>query len=188
MITPGTSLSCRSAFLALALVPALSSQAMARNDTRTAGTATAMVLDPIRAEHRANLSFGYVSVRTNHSGAVRISAADGTVEYLESARLECSSTGNCEPHRAVFAVSGDASRSYTIIVPQQLTALGRRTGSALEVTHLSTSSGNKPFAFGEGLLDHGGEDTFFVGGTLEIPMGTPTDVYRADLPISVAYN
>lgn len=67
-------------------------------------------------------------------------------------------------------------------------AFGRQTGYPLTVSRMTISSTNGPTVLGGGQLDQEGEDTFFVGGTLELPAGTPADSYQADLPVSVSYN
>lgn len=67
-------------------------------------------------------------------------------------------------------------------------AIGRRTGYPLTVSQMTFSSTNGSTALGGGQLDQEGEDIFFVGGTLQLPAGTPADLYQADLPVSVSYN
>lgn len=67
-------------------------------------------------------------------------------------------------------------------------AIGRHTGYPLTVSQMSIANTNGPTALGGGQLDQEGEDIFFVGGTLELPAGTPADLYQADLPVSVNYN
>ena len=110
------------------------------------------------------------------------------MEYRASAFPQCSAQGECNPHRAAFLVSGEADRSYLVTVPERVVAFGRHTGSPLTVSQMTISSTNWPNALGGGQLDREGEDTFFVGGRLELPAGTPADLYQADLPVSVSYN
>jgi len=54
--------------------------------------------------------------------------------------------------------------------------------ASLEMRSLNTS------ARGGGRLDQAGKDLFFVGGTVNVPIGAVTDMYRAELPVTVFYN
>lgn len=167
---------------------ALAPGAQAQTGAQAYGHAEAEVVVPIRAMPLTDLSFGAIVVGSAGEGAVRIAPDGSPPLYLNTARSSCSGEAECMPHRARFSVSGEPSKSYRVVLPQTLTAVGMRTGAGLPVVSLEMRSLNAPSATGEGLLDSAGRDSFFVGGTLQVPPGTRPDVFRAELPVIVAYN
>ena len=176
------------ASIAALVLAAFSPAAYAQDKVEANGTATAEVLEPIRAIPIAELSFGTLSVSSSQPGSVRVKPDSSETEYLSSASPQCTASIGCLPHPGAFAVSGEADRYYSVTIADRLTAIGSRTGTTLLVTQLSVSSKNQPALSRGGQLDLNGEDVFYVGGTLEMPAGTQSDLYHADLPLSVTYN
>ena len=152
------------------------------------GSAQAEVVEPIRAVPLAELSFGSVAVSKGAEGSVRIAADGSQAQYMNAARLSCDGSAACAPHRAMFEVRGGAGRAYRVTMPAYVIAYGARTGFGLNVTDLIMQSRNSPGTREGGLLNERGRDTFYVGGTLQVPAGTRPDHFRADLPILVSYN
>ena len=152
------------------------------------GSAQAEVVEPIRAVPLADLSFGSVAVRQGGEGSVRIAPDGSQAQYTNSARLNCDGSAACAPHRAMFEVRGGAGRAYRVTMPTYVTAYGAQTNFGLNVTDLVMQSRNSPGTGEGGLLNERGRDTFYVGGTLQVPVGTRPDHFRADLPILVFYN
>ena len=136
----------------------------------------------------AAVSFGSLSVRAGQSGLVALPAGGGAADYSGGAFAQCAGALACLPHRATFIVKGEANRLYRIDLPSSILVRGERTGTTLTVTGLETVSRNHPGIAHGGQLDGAGEDYSHVGGTLEVPAGTPPDRFRADLSVTVSYN
>lgn len=162
--------------------------AFAQNGATTLGRAEAEVVIPIRAVPLSDLSFGSIVVGSAGQGTVEVGPDGSPPRYINTARSLCSGESDCMPHRASFGVSGEPSRSYRVSLPGQIIAYGVRTGASLTVVSLEVRSANAPSAMGEGRLDNAGRDSFFAGGTLQVPAGTRPDVFRAELPVIVTYN
>ena len=174
-------------FLSMALF-IFAPAAFAQNGETTLGRAEAEVVIPIRAVPLSDLSFGSIVVGSAGQGTVEVGPDGSPPRYINTARSLCSGESDCMPHRASFGVSGEPSRSYRVSLPGQIIAYGVRTGASLTVVSLEVRSANAPSAMGEGRLDNAGRDSFFVGGTLQVPAGTRPDVFRAELPVIVTYN
>jgi hypothetical protein len=174
--------------LAAALVVlALPGPALAQDGTAT-GSASASVIRPLAATAVEDLSFGAITVgATASGGTVAVPPNGGGASYAGSVRQLCSGGGQYQPHPARFAVSGEAGRTYRVTLPAGIVALGQRGGTGLDVTGMVLHSANRGSTTG-GQLDAGGEDSFAVGGTLQVPAGTPADLYRAQFPVTVSYD
>lgn len=153
------------------------------------GWATASVIDPLHAVQEQDLSFGAVTASPTTSGEVTVDPSGGTASFHGGAQAACPGTAAtiCTAHPARFAVSGEALRTYTIDLPDQIVAQGQRTGTSLVVSNLISRSRNRPDLERGGALDLYGKDTFTIGGTLAVPAGTRSDIFRADLPVLVQY-
>ena len=162
--------------------------AHAQSGQSAQGSASAEVVEPIRAVSLADLSFGAISVARGGAGQVEVDPDGSTVRYLQAARPQCGGGGGCTPHPGSFAVFGAANQTYSVSLPFQIIARGRQTGRGLVVGDLETRSVNAAAQASGGRLDRHGRDTFFVGGTLSVPAGTPSDIFTAELPVTVSYN
>lgn len=182
-------LTLRIAARLLPLAPfALAPVALARPDAQASGQAEAQVVNPLRAVPRTDLSFGSIVVGVAAEGSVEVPTDGSPARYVNTAKAQCANSSDCIPHRAVFDVRGEPGRSYRVALPEQVIAIGTRTGVGLPVSGIMMRSLNSSSAKGEGLLDDAGRDSFFVGGTLRVPAGTRPDVFRADLPVIVTYD
>lgn len=160
----------------------------AQDGATASGRAQAEVVMPIRAVPLSDLSFGSVVIGSTGHGAVELAPDGSPPRYTNTARSLCSGETDCMPHRAFFAVSGEPNRSYRVSLPRQIMAYGVRTGIGLPVVNLDVRSSTAPSPMGAGRLDTAGRDSFFVGGTLEVPSGTRPDVFSAELPVIVTYD
>lgn len=174
-------------FLTL-VVAASGSVAIAQTNGQAAGRAVAEVVIPVRAVPLSDLSFGAVVIGAAGEGSVAVAADGSAPRYNNATRSRCAGEAQCMPHPAKFEVSGEPGRSYRVSLPRQITAYGVRTGAGLIVGSLDVRSVNAASSQGEGRLDNGGHDNFFVGGVLQVPAGTTPDVFRAELPVIVTYN
>ena len=156
-----------------------------QNSASASGQAAASVVRSLSLLPLADLHFGAVAVSGQGDGQVTVGAAD--VSFAGSARPACGQRADCAAHPALFSVSGEASRTYRITISAQVEARGQNTGAALEVGNLTVDSANLANADGLGKLGLDGLDRFTVGGTLFVPGGTRPDTFRADLPVTIAY-
>jgi len=158
----------------------------AQDTAKSQGQAETRVVAPLSTALREALSFGSISVGAGDGGSVSVSS-DGTTRFLGVSQAHCSGRSDCSAHRAVFEVTGESERTYSVSLPRSVVARGERTGSALAVDSLEMRSLNTSARSG-GRLDKAGKDLFFVGGSVNVPSGTATDIYRAELPVTVFYN
>lgn len=180
----------RVGLFAAATMLALSPASLSAQDGTTAseaGQARARVVTNLQVAALAELQFGAIIVGVSETGAVTIGHGAGQATYLGSARSGCAEGGACAPHPARFRVSGEASRNYRITIGAGVLARGQAWGETLEVRELTVMSANLASTQGDGRLDAAGIDYFTIGGTLEVPAGTAPDIFRADLPVTVAY-
>lgn len=176
-------LSCTLAVLLVAL-PANA----AAEPSEAAGRASATVVAPLQATSLDDLSFGALTVGPSSGGEVSVAANGSAAAYSGAVAPACGSAGECRPHVARFAVSGEADRTYRVQLPTQVVASGARTGQILDVSRLSVRSLNRPAMAGRGLLDNSGKDEFWIGGVLAVPPATRPDSFRAELVVSVFYD
>lgn len=154
----------------------------------TTGHAQAEVVEPIQAIPMAELSFGSVAVGSTGDGAVRVAPDGSRAQYSNAVRSTCNGPASCAPHRAMFAVRGEAGRLYRVMMPKAVIVRGAQTGASLTVDELIMQSRNSPAMRDGGLLNGQGRDQFYVGGTLRVPGNTRPDHFQTSLPILVAYN
>ena len=152
------------------------------------GHAQAEIVEPIHAIPLAELSFGSIAIGGAGDGSVRVAPDGSQAQFSSAVRSTCDGSASCTPHRAMFAVRGEAGRMYRVIMPTSVTVRGEQTGARLTVDELIMQSRNSPSMHNGGLLDEQGRDRFYVGGTLRVPVRTRPDHFRTNLPILVAYN
>lgn len=169
-------------------VLALAQAGQAQPGSQAAGRAEAEVIIPIHAAPIADLSFGLIVLGPAGSGTVEVVADGSPPVYTNAARTTCAGEAGCMAHPARFDVAGEPNRSYRVTLPDQISARGVATGASLPIIRVIVRSMNAASATHEGQLDQSGKDSFFIGGTLQVPAGTRPDVFRADLPVIVTYN
>ncbi|MBU6267171.1 MAG: DUF4402 domain-containing protein [Sphingomonadales bacterium] len=155
-----------------------------------AGQARAEVVAPLVVTREADLDFGAV-LAGNSAGTVTVSSA-GVASYGGGVDAACAGGGCAAVHAARFAVQGEGGRSYTIAVPDAVTAQGTAlqvgdSAPPLTVGGLSVRSDSRPGDGAVGQLDAAGRDGFGIGGTLQVPAGVPAARYRATVPVTVTY-
>lgn len=143
------------------------------SDAATAvGQAVTTVADPITVVAQRQLDFGQLEAGSNRS-----------VTVLPNDLIQDSGKRS-----ARFGISGASDRKYSIALRSQVTALGDQSGTTLQVTNITVKSLNSGATDWTGNLDAIGEDSVFVGGTIQTSEHTPADRYRAEITLHVAYN
>ena len=173
--------------LAIATGLASSGHAVAQDRAQATGTATASVVAPITVRQVESLRFGTVATGDT-GGTLTLSPTNGATSVTGSLRSLCPSGSSCTANAGIFAVRGEAGRSYRIAAPAQ--ALAGRTGGggALTVSAITIATQSVPGPGPRGILDDAGTDRFKVGGTLEVAPGTAAGTYVAEMEMVVSYD
>lgn len=172
----------------LLLAPASAASADGHSAS-AAGMAHAMIIEPLTVHEIAPLQFGTIAVGPGKSGAITVDPTNGMVTYGGGLEKVCSSNTLCEASPALFGVNGEANRAYRVEVPSAATAFHSGTGFSLPVDSINVSvesAGGGEEA--RGLLDAAGRGMFRVGGTLRVPVDSPSGKYRANLKMVVTYD
>ena len=151
------------------------------------GVARAQVVQSISVQAINDLRFGRITVSEWEGGAVIIAPLPGAARYTGGVRGECRSVAACSVSPARFDVRGEPLRRYTIAIDAEVEAIGERTGNILRVERLRTDKSSADLVPLTSALDEFGKDFLTIGGTLIVPAGTASDVFRAELPITLAY-
>jgi len=127
----------------------------------------------------AELSFGSI---------VASASAAGTVEQTAAANPARTGIGvtlgsNTAVSAATFSVTGDGSATYAIMLPS-IPEIATHTNATDEITFTPFSS----LPTVTGLLDAGGAQTIYVGGTLNVAKSQRPGVYTGMFNVTVAYN
>ncbi|MWV26590.1 DUF4402 domain-containing protein [Aurantiacibacter rhizosphaerae] len=173
------------AIACLALIVPAAAQA---NLAEAQGRASATIIKPLSARPLQDLSFGTLTVGKSAGGEVRVSSSASQADYSGTVTPACGSLGGCQPHPALFAVTGEADRSYRVQLPGTIQARGSDSGQELAVSELEMRSQNQASQGWRGTLDAQGRDEFAIGGVLHVPAATRPDTFRAELAISVFYD
>lgn len=83
---------------------------------------------------------------------------------------------------ASFSITGDSNAAYNIGLPVSITLLKNGTGpESLTVTSVNSNPDNT------GLLSPSGNQTLFIGGSLNVPIGTARGTYSGSFTVDVVY-
>jgi len=134
--------------------------------------AGAKIIAPLEISRTADLYFGTIAPSTTVGDKVAV-AADGSRQCGPA--LTCLTADHTA---AAFAVTGEADAFYTISLPNQINIVNAK-GTAMKVSDFTGSK-----AKGQ-LLN--GEDSFTVGGTLEVAARQEAGQYKGSFTVAVEY-
>lgn len=134
--------------------------------------AGAKIIAPLEITRTADLYFGTIAPSTTAADTVSV-GADGSRQCGPA--LTCLTSDHTA---AAFAVTGEADAFYTISLPSEINIVNGN-GTAMRVANFSGSK-----ADGQ-LLN--GEDSFTVGGTLEVAARQEAGQYRGSFTVAVEY-
>lgn len=150
--------------------------AVAATGTANAATADAgagaKIVAPLEISRTADLYFGTIAPSTT---------AGDTVVVLANGARQCGPALTCltsDHTAAAFAVTGEAEAFYTISLPEEIKIVNG-TGTAMRV---AAFNGSKT----KGQLLKG-EDSFTVGGTLEVAARQEAGRYKGSFTVAVEY-
>ena len=132
-------------------------------------TAGAKITAPLQVENVTPLFFGEFS-----PGAVQ----DGTV-MVKRGKIQCSDAItllSSDQTPAEFHVAGQVDAVYTVDVPVEAT-MTSSLGGTLTASLFPVAPGHLA----------GGQDTFFVNASLDVPARQTTDIYQGSFTVTVSY-
>ena len=140
-------------------------------------TATATIVTPIAISKSIDMNFGNLSVNAN-AGTVVItpagarSATGGVSLPVVAGTVSATS----------FAITGQASYTYSITLPSSATTLSDGSGHSMTVDTWTSSPTPT------GTLSSGGAETLKVGATLNITGSQAAGIYTSATPFTVTVN
>lgn len=170
-----------SKILAAATVILFSAAATEASAQATAtASATATIVTPIDLSKVDDMNFGNVAVHATDPGTVILAPA-GTRSATAGVTLPAT-VGTVTA--ASFTVSGQASYTYAITLPQSASSLSDGGSNTMSVDTWTSS----PSA--TGTLSSSGTETLTVGGTLHVAGGQAAGTYTtgSDFSVTVNYN
>lgn len=159
---------------AIALLTGLLCQAPLKAATENA-TVTVDIIGTISLVNRSGMVFGEISPGFA-PGTVQLNP-DGT--YLSTGGASINSTVPGGP--AVFDVRGKPNAVYAITLPAAVT-MTAASGNTLVVDRFTS------LPAGNGLTDSGGQQTLFVGATLNVGSNQGIGSYNGIMSVTVDYN
>jgi hypothetical protein len=150
---------------------AIAAAGAANAATADAG-AGAKIIAPLEITRTADLYFGTIAPSTTAGDTVSV-AADGSRQCGPA--LTCLTSDHTA---AAFAVTGEADAFYTISLPSEISIVNAN-GTAMRVAAFTGSK-----ASGQ-LLS--GQDSFTVGGTLDVAARQEAGQYRGTFTVAVEY-
>lgn len=122
-----------------------------------------------------DLDFGVIIPDADLDGSVKLTPAASTVETPTNVTTLGSSYS-----AASFTLTGTAGQTYTVTLPSDGFIVGTAGGKDLKInTWDDNASGTIPPA---------GSETFYVGGTLDVPAAFTPGQYKANFTVTVSYN
>lgn len=144
----------------------------AANAATADAAAGAKIIAPLEISRTADLYFGTIAPSTTVADKVSVSA-DGARQCGPA--LTCLTSDHTA---AAFAVTGEADAFYTISLPSEIQIVNAK-GTAMRVSDVSGSKSKGQ------LLN--GEDSFSVGGTLEVAARQEAGQYKGSFTVAVEY-
>lgn len=147
--------------------------AQALDDNQAEGSATAEVVAPITLTHVSGAELSFGTFTAGAGGTVVVTQA-GAGSATGDVVLLTGSTESADE----FTVAGDANRSFSITVNDDVITHTNGTDTMAFTTDAATS----------GTLDASGADSFTVGGTLTVGANQEPGDYAGTYLVEVAYN
>jgi hypothetical protein len=166
--------------LATTVLAAVLSAGAAAAATADAG-AGAKIIAPLEISRTADLYFGTIAPSTTVADKVSSTTVADKVSVDADGSRTCGPALTCltsDHTAAAFAVTGEADAFYTISLPSEIKIVNEN-GTAMRVAAFTGSK-----AKGQLLK---GEDSFTVGGTLEVAARQEAGQYKGSFTVAVEY-
>ena len=115
------------------------------------------------------LNFGTI-MSLNTPQSITISPQNGAVSGATSI--------NSERTRGTFSVNGPANKSYNVVVPTSVNISNGGNSMTANLTSYPATTGQ---------LNNSGQDTLYIGGTLNIGSSQPAGDYTGTYTINIQY-
>lgn len=158
-------------FAGAVVLASLAATTSAQAQSADAG-AGAKIIAPLEISNVTDLYFGTIAPSTSVADIVTV-AADGSRKCGPA--LTCLTADHTA---AAFAVTGEADAFYTISLPKEIKIVNEN-GTAMRVADFTGSKAN-----GQILK---GEDSFTVGGTLDVGVRQEAGKYTGSFTVAVEY-
>ena len=142
-------------------------------------TAKAQIVTSIDVTNARALDFGTIAANAS-AGSVVVAATEAATATSAVYTLSAGTSSSAQ-----FDVTGSANATYTVTIPSSPLTLTPSLGSnttVITVDPFTSSITN------DGVLSSTGAQTFYVGGTLNIPVNAVADSYSNTFSVTVAYN
>ena len=139
----------------------------------------ARIITPITLAKTTDLDFGIIARGTTGTSTVLVNTTETQVPSVVGDAIVLSSAPQTA---AKFTISGESGKAYTITFPTSQTITQVSGSNTLSITNINWSNGPTT----TGTIGTG--NTFYIGGTLNVP-STATDAsYIGTFNVTVAYN
>ncbi len=168
--------------IAAVLITGLSATVMGQATGTT--SAAANIVTPILIEETSPLHFGTMAALSGQAGTCILST-DGVRTQTGGVNLSAQAP---LASNAAFDVKGAVNTTYAITLPNTITVSlpgGKATMTIDKVLARTTSAASDGLT---GTLSDKGEDSFTIGGTLNVKQSQMTGMYTGSFDVTVAYN
>lgn len=163
-------------FFAIAtLFLGFSASAMAQQTGNATATAGATIVSPLSISNTRNLDFGTIVANASEAGTVTLAATSDATSSATGVTMAPGSVSNT----AVFAINGDANRTFNITMPATVTLAGPANAEMIITLAKNLSNENNVLT--------GGTSTLYVGGSLAVAANQAAGAYTAEFNVAIAY-
>jgi hypothetical protein len=168
-------------FAAVVMMAGFTAKVNAQATENTA--AAAKIVTPIAISETSSLHFGTMAVLAGQGGTCVLSTegvrtATGGVNLS----IQTPSASN-----AAYSVSGAVNTAYAITLPATISVSAGQSAS-MTIDNLKARSASAGQDGLTGTLSGSGNDSFTVGGILNVAAGQATGLYQGTFDVTVAYN
>lgn len=147
-------------------------------------TSGAVIVTPVSLTEVAPLNFGVLAVLPTTPGTCLL-GKDG--KRFATGGVNLSAQAPAATNAAYF-VTGQVNTSYTLTLPTTIIVTDVVSGTSMSVGSLRAHFLGDADAAVISTLDESGDDSFTIGGTLEVPAGQNAGSYVGSFNVTVAYN
>lgn len=179
-------------FLFVLLTIGFTGNSKAQTLSTVTASAGATIIVPMTLTEQNSLNFGTTNKQSGVAGSVVLSTSDASRDF--SGGVSGSLIGD-PASNAIFNITGAYDSSYAITLPSSITVM--ETGSmAMTINELKIrfSGGSADIAITEGnnsinkVLNGNGNDSFSLGGKLNIESEQVAGIYSGTYSVTVDYN
>lgn len=161
------------------------SPANSSSGTGTAsGSAQATVIRNIALSSTASLNFGRLTLPNTGTSTVSLNRTTGAVT-IGGTGAGAQAFASPAPSAAVFSITGEGGRAFSISVPSTFTLNGPSGSTPLTVTTSPSATGSQALS---GTIGSAGSFELRVGGSFSMSATTAGGAYSGTVAVTVQYN